>query len=128
MTRPHPTSSHPSPKRARYFFNRSASFDFAFFARETGQGEGPQIDPCEESVATGAAKGLRGYLASAAPVGVHLADQLLVPMALAGGGLFHTRGITDHTWTNVDLIGRFLPVKFEIGEIAPGVKSVRVGP
>lgn len=87
-----------------------------------------QMGKSAESVATGAAKGLRGYLASAAPVGVHLADQLLVPMALAGGGLFHTRGITDHTRTNVDLIGRFLPVKFEIGEIAPGVRSVRVGP
>lgn len=79
-----------------------------------------------ESVAAGAAKGLRGYLASLAPVGVHLADQLLLPMALAGGGLFHTRAISDHTRTNVDLIEQFLPVRFVIAEASPGVKSVRV--
>lgn len=85
-----------------------------------------QMGKSAESVAAGAAKGLRGYLASAAPVGVHLADQLLLPMALAGGGLFHTRGITDHTKTNVELIGRFLPVRFDIAETAPGVKQVLV--
>lgn len=85
-----------------------------------------QMGKSAESVAAGAAKGLRGYLASEAPVGVHLADQLLLPMALAGGGHFHTRGISDHTKTNIDLIGRFLPVTFEIAEVAPGVKRVSV--
>jgi RNA 3'-terminal phosphate cyclase (ATP) len=85
-----------------------------------------QMGKSAESVAAGAAKGLRGYLASEAPIGIHLADQLLLPMALAGGGRFHTRGISDHTKTNIDLIGRFLPVTFEIAEVAPGVKSVSV--
>jgi RNA 3'-terminal phosphate cyclase len=47
-------------------------------------------------------------------------------MALAGSGVFHTRGISDHTRTNIDLIGRFLPVTFEIAEVAPGVKAVSV--
>jgi RNA 3'-terminal phosphate cyclase (ATP) len=84
-----------------------------------------QMGKSAESVAAGAAKGLRGYLASSAPVGVHLADQLLLPMALAGGGLFHTRGISDHTKTNIDLIGQFLPVNFEISDVSPGVRAVR---
>lgn len=84
-----------------------------------------QMGKSAESVAAGAAKGLRGYLASSAPVGVHLADQLLLPMALAGGGLFHTRGISDHTKTNIDLIGQFLPVTFEISDVSPGVRAVR---
>lgn len=84
-----------------------------------------QMGKSAESVAAGAAKGLRGYLASPAPVGVHLADQLLLPMALAGGGLFHTRGISDHTKTNIDLIGQFLPVTFEISDVSPGVRAVR---
>jgi len=78
-----------------------------------------------EAVATGAAKGLRGYLASSAPVGVHLADQLLLPMALAGGGVFHTLSISDHLRTNVALIERFLPSRFVIEERERGVKVVR---
>lgn len=80
-----------------------------------------------ESVATGAAKSLRSYLASPAPVGAHLADQLLLPMALAGGGLFHTLTITDHTCTNIALIEQFLPVKFTVEELQPGVKQIRCG-
>lgn len=83
-----------------------------------------QMGKSAEAVATSAAKGLRGYLASMAPVGVHLADQLLLPMALAGGGVFHTLSITDHTRTNMALIEQFLPVKFSAEEIAPGVKEV----
>lgn len=78
-----------------------------------------------ESVATGAAKGLRAYLASSAPVGAHLADQLLLPIALAGGGVFHTTTITNHTRANIDLIQRFVPVRFTIEDAAPGVRAVQ---
>jgi len=85
-----------------------------------------QMGKSAEAVATAAAKGLRGYLASSTPVGVHLADQLLLPMALAGGGVFHTLSITDHTRTNMTLIEQFIPVKFSVEEIGPGVKAVRV--
>ena len=77
-----------------------------------------------EAVATGAAKGLSSYLASEAPVGVHLADQLLLPMALAGDGVFHTLAISNHTQTNMALIEQFLPVKFAVEEPAPGVKCI----
>ncbi len=78
-----------------------------------------------EAVATGAAKGLRSYLASSAPVGAHLADQLLLPMALAGSGVFHTLSITDHTRTNIALIEQFLPVRFTVEELELGVKQIR---
>lgn len=83
-----------------------------------------QFGKSAEAVATSAAKGLRGYLASTAPVGAHLADQLLLPMALASGGVFHTLSITDHTRTNMALIGQFLQVAFEVSEISPGVREV----
>lgn len=83
-----------------------------------------QLGKSAEAVATGAAKSLRGYLASSAPVGAHLADQLLLPMALAGGGVFHTLTITDHTRTNMALIEQFLPVEFAVEEMKPGVKAV----
>lgn len=85
-----------------------------------------QMGKSAEAVATGAAKSLRGYLASSAPVGAHLADQLLLPMALAGGGLLHTISITDHSRTNMALIEQFLPVKFSVKELDGGVKAVTV--
>jgi len=84
-----------------------------------------QMGRSAESVATSAAKGLRSYLASSAPVGAHLADQLLLPMALAGGGVFHTLSITDHTRTNIEVIEQFLPVTFAVTEAAAGIKQVR---
>ncbi|HYF33720.1 MAG TPA: RNA 3'-terminal phosphate cyclase, partial [Prosthecobacter sp.] len=76
-----------------------------------------------ESVAHGAAKGLRSYLASTAPVGVHLADQLLLPMTLAGGGVFRTVGVGNHTRTNIALIEQFLPLRFTVTDAA-GFKEI----
>lgn len=87
-----------------------------------------QMGKSAESVATGAAKGLRAYLASSAPVGVHLADQLLLPMALAGGGQYLTRPLSDHTRTNIELIEKFLPVRFQVDDEQAGVKRVAVHP
>ncbi len=83
-----------------------------------------QMGKSAEAVATAAARGLRGYLASSAPVGAHLADQLLLPLALAGGGVFHTLSITDHSRTNMALIEQFLPVKFTVEEREAGVRCV----
>jgi RNA 3'-terminal phosphate cyclase (ATP) len=48
------------------------------------------------------------------PVGEHLADQLLVPLALAGGGTFRTVPPSLHSRTNAALIERFLPVRFRM--------------
>lgn len=53
---------------------------------------------------------VRCYLKSEAAVGEHLADQLLLPMALAGGGAFTATSISQHALTNADIIARFLPV------------------
>ncbi|MEP3891057.1 MAG: RNA 3'-terminal phosphate cyclase [Hellea sp.] len=47
-------------------------------------------------------------------VGEHLADQLLLPMALLGGGVFTTMDITQHTRTNIDIIRRFLDVDIKL--------------
>jgi RNA 3'-terminal phosphate cyclase (ATP) len=48
------------------------------------------------------------YLASGVPVGVHLADQLVLLLALPGGGSFTTLAPTDHSRTQLDLIRRSL--------------------
>jgi RNA 3'-terminal phosphate cyclase (ATP) len=50
------------------------------------------------------------------PVGEHLADQLLVFLALAGGGAFRTGPASPHATTNADIIGRFLDRRFAFRE------------
>ncbi|QHD07587.1 RNA 3'-terminal phosphate cyclase [Pseudomonas sp. R76] len=46
-------------------------------------------------------------------VGEHLADQLLLPMALASGGRFTTPHMNEHLHSNMTVIQRFLPVVIE---------------
>jgi RNA 3'-terminal phosphate cyclase (ATP) len=65
-----------------------------------------------ESVATAAVKEARAYMASEAAVGEHLADQLLLPFALAGGGAFTAVKLNRHARTNMEVISNFLPVEF----------------
>jgi RNA 3'-terminal phosphate cyclase (ATP) len=61
-----------------------------------------------ESVAKRAVDATRNYLASEAPVGPHLADQLLLPMALAGSGEFVTMPVTQHFESHVSIIRAFM--------------------
>ena len=63
-----------------------------------------------EAVAAGAVEEACSYIASGAPVGVHLADQLLLPLAQAGGGSFRTLAPSRHTATNAEVLKRFLDV------------------
>jgi len=65
-----------------------------------------------ESVAKTALNEARRYIASGAAVGEHLADQLMLPLALAGGGRFTTASVSQHALTNAEVIERFLPVTF----------------
>lgn len=71
--------------------------------------------PAEE-VARRAGAQTRRYLAAGVAVGEHLADQLLLPFALAGGGCFTTLPLTTHFTTNVEVIRRFLPVRVRTEE------------
>jgi RNA 3'-terminal phosphate cyclase (ATP) len=80
-----------------------------------------------EAVADKAATEASRYLSLGAPVGAHLADQLLLPMALAGGGSFVTGEVTDHTTTNADVIRRFLEIRVRIESDADGRWQVTVG-
>src|SRR5262245_57264587 len=68
-----------------------------------------------ETVAENVVQEARRYLASEAAVGEHLADQLLVPMALAKGGVFTTLPVSRHFQTNTDTIGRFLSTEIRLG-------------
>jgi RNA 3'-terminal phosphate cyclase (ATP) len=61
-----------------------------------------------EAVAEEAASLMKTYLASPAPVGEHLADQLLLPLALGRGGEFVTHAKSMHLTTNAWVLERFL--------------------
>jgi RNA 3'-terminal phosphate cyclase (ATP) len=77
-----------------------------------------------ERVADAACEEAAAWLAAGAPVGPHLADQLLVPMALAGGGRFRIGAMTTHVTTNIDTIRAFLDVAIETRDVAGGVEVV----
>ena len=61
-----------------------------------------------ERVAQEAIKDVRRLLKSDIPVCEHLADQLLLPLALGVGGQFRTLKPSEHTTTNAAIIAKFL--------------------
>lgn len=69
-----------------------------------------------EKVAKRTATSVQEYLNADVPVGSYLADQLLIPMALAGGGKFRTLAPTRHTLTNIEIIKKFLDAEIKITE------------
>lgn len=75
-----------------------------------------------ETVADRAAREARLFRDSGATVGEHLADQLLLPMALAGQGSFTTPVLSSHLKTNCRTIEAFLPVQIVIEEIGQQVR------
>ncbi|WP_085600670.1 MULTISPECIES: RNA 3'-terminal phosphate cyclase [unclassified Pseudomonas] len=77
-----------------------------------------------ESVADAAIDQAREWLASGAVVAECLADQLLLPMALAGGGSFTTPRLSNHLASNIQVIEAFLPVRFQTRSVAEQVLHV----
>ena len=71
-------------------------------------------------------KEARQYLAAGVPVGRHLADQLMIPFAMAGGGRFRTLPLTKHSITNIETIKKFMDVDFEVEKLEKDVYEVRV--
>jgi RNA 3'-terminal phosphate cyclase (ATP) len=82
--------------------------------------------PAEE-VARQAIVQARRHLEGAAPVGEHLADQLLAPLALGGGGRFRTVEPTSHFVTNVEVLRRFVDVPISWDRDDDGSVLVAVG-
>ena len=80
-----------------------------------------------EQVAKEAAQAALHWLLSGVPVGPHLADQLLIPMALAGGGSFVTTTLDQHTTTNADVVEQMLGVRTTFESIEQDRVLVRVG-
>lgn len=66
------------------------------------------------------------YLASGMPVGRHLADQLMIPIAMAGGGSFRTVPLTLHSTTNIEILRQFLDVQVEVQRPAKRICEVSI--
>ncbi|WP_395612219.1 RNA 3'-terminal phosphate cyclase [Allosphingosinicella sp.] len=77
-----------------------------------------------ESLAKTAAQRMAGFVASNAFAGPYLADQLLLPFALAGGGSFTTVKPSQHSLTAADIISRFTGRRFGFRQQADGTHLV----
>ncbi len=81
-----------------------------------------------ETVAARAVAEVQRYLAAEVAVGEHLADQLMLLLALAGGGAFTTLPLTSHSTTNREIIERFLDVRITARELRPEAWLIEVAP
>ena len=80
-----------------------------------------------EQVAGDALASAEAFIASGASINEHLADQLLLPLAIARGGSFTTTAPSNHTRTQSLILQEFLPITVTTEPIAPTVWRVQVG-
>lgn len=80
-----------------------------------------------EAVASQAATEAKRYIEADVPIGEHLADQLLLPLALAGAGHYVTLPPSSHLTTNIYMINKFLTVPILVTEVAAQRWRVVVG-
>ena len=84
-----------------------------------------------EGVATQALQEARHYIKAGVPVGQHLADQIMLPMAIGawqgtGGGSFRTLGLTMHSKTHLEIIKMFMNVETKVTEHAHNDHEVTI--
>lgn len=94
---------------------------------EVFTGFGRKGTPAEE-VAMEACREALSYLESGVPVGPHLADQLVLPLASAGRGAYRTGEPSSHLRTNLAVARRFLELPLTLRKEPEGrVWRVRAG-
>ncbi|MDA1013600.1 MAG: RNA 3'-terminal phosphate cyclase [Planctomycetota bacterium] len=86
-----------------------------------------------EHVARDVLPEVRRYRKSEAPVGEHLADQLMLPMAIGawqgtGGGTYRTLDLSLHSRTHLDVIHKFLAIETDIVDFGNDMVEVRIHP
>ena len=79
-----------------------------------------------EQVARGAVASAKEWMTADVPVDEHLADQLLMPLALAGSGSFRTTKPSSHSITNADVIQRFVRVAIRFDEESASIWRVTI--
>lgn len=67
-----------------------------------------------ETVVNRAVEQFRKYLCATAPVGEYLADQLVVPMILGGGGRFRACEYSEHLNTNISVVKQLTGVNIDV--------------
>lgn len=85
-----------------------------------------------ETVANEASGCIKDYLKSDCPVGEHLSDQILLPLALSAageessggqrGGTFRTRHMSPHLRTHIAILQQLLPVRITEMQESDGLK------
>ena len=80
-----------------------------------------------EAVAEQPVQQARRYLASEAAVGEYLADQLIVPMAIARGGSFTSGPLSRHATTNIEVVKKFLDLEIIVTAFDKRLVRVDVG-
>ena len=90
-------------------------------------GFGERGRPAEE-VAGSAVQSLQAWQRANVPVDEHLADQLLIPIVLAGGGCFRTTTPSLHSTTNAEVIQRFVSTTIRFEQENELVWRIAVGP
>lgn len=68
----------------------------------------------------------RQYLSANVPVGKYLADQLLLPLAMAGSGIYKTLKPTLHTTTNIQVIEKFMNLSVKTERLNDEVWLIQV--
>lgn len=77
-----------------------------------------------EKVANNVVREVKHYLRAGIAVNPYLADQLLLPIALAGSGSFQTIRPSLHTLTNISVIELFMDSHFTVHEVRPDVWQI----
>lgn len=77
----------------------------------TGFGE---LYKSAEKVVNEVVNSVNKYMSAGSPVGPHLADQLMIPFALAGSGSYKTAGLSRHSITNLEIIKKFIRIQTDI--------------
>ncbi|MFC2094514.1 RNA 3'-terminal phosphate cyclase [Bacteroidota bacterium] len=67
------------------------------------------------------------YINCDVPVYKYLADQLIIPMALAGKGSFITSEPSLHTLTNIEVVKKFLDIDVKINELNEKQCKISIG-
>jgi RNA 3'-terminal phosphate cyclase (ATP) len=86
-----------------------------------------QIGVRAETLSERAAGRMAGFLGVAACAGPYLADQLILPMALAGGGAFTTVKPSAHLVTAAAIAERFTGRRMSVERADGGANLVRLG-
>lgn len=81
-----------------------------------------------ERVAGDVAEEAKRWIEAHVPVGEYLADQLILPFAIAGGGTFRTMPLTQHTLTQISLVQRVLGARISTATADDGTVTVTVEP